>query len=132
MLFEKKKAYAKTDKIEDFVNFPNQEVRIIVHCLRRRSREDICETAKRLVGKRYREGEYHFLQQNCQHFASYCVLGKEWMSDKDNLIEKGKVIGGIAAVVAAGAIIYAVFSESENYEQEKEKDDRKLASTSRR
>ncbi|KAE9549200.1 hypothetical protein FO519_007595 [Halicephalobus sp. NKZ332] len=89
VLSEKRKAYAKTDKIEEFVNFPNQEVRIIVHCLRRRSREDICETAKRLVEERYREGEYHFLQQNCQHFASYCALGKEWMSDRDNLIDKG-------------------------------------------
>uniref|UniRef100_A0AC35FXS6 LRAT domain-containing protein n=1 Tax=Panagrolaimus sp. PS1159 TaxID=55785 RepID=A0AC35FXS6_9BILA len=124
VLSDKREAHARIDKFQKFVSSEDQEVRILVHCLRRRSREDICSTARRLAEERYRAGEYNLLQQNCQHFASYCVLGVEWMSDKEPLIEKAMFIGSIAAIIGGAA--YAIFSRNSNNNNRNEREQEQI------
>uniref|UniRef100_A0AC35FZH5 LRAT domain-containing protein n=1 Tax=Panagrolaimus sp. PS1159 TaxID=55785 RepID=A0AC35FZH5_9BILA len=108
ILTEKLEAHARIDPFQGFLSPENQEVRIIVHCLRRRSRKDIRAIAHRLADndvipeERYYSGDYHFTKQNCQHFASYCVLGKQWMTDNDPffnkiIIKAANLIGSAAA-----------------------------------
>uniref|UniRef100_A0A914ZG81 LRAT domain-containing protein n=1 Tax=Panagrolaimus superbus TaxID=310955 RepID=A0A914ZG81_9BILA len=131
VLSDKREAYARIDTFQKFVSSEDQEVRIIVHCLRRRSRDDICLTARRLAEERYRSGEYNLLQQNCQHFASYCVLGVEWMSDKGPLLEKAMFVGSIAAIIGGAA--YAIYSRnSNNNEDEREQEAISYGETTRR
>ena len=101
-----------------------------VHCIRRRSREDICKTAERLVEERYRENEYNLFLRNCQHFAGYCATGKEWMSDKEYLTEKGIKYGAVIAIGVIGIIGAAAFLTA-NEEGDKKKKIQP-ASTSRR
>uniref|UniRef100_A0AC34GA54 LRAT domain-containing protein n=1 Tax=Panagrolaimus sp. ES5 TaxID=591445 RepID=A0AC34GA54_9BILA len=118
VLTEKRLADARVDSFETFG--ATKEVRIIVHCIRRQSRDDICETAIRITkGKlleeeNYGKGKYNLLLQNCQHFASYCVLGIEWMSDKKQLFEK--VVATLAVTGIAISLVYAVATRNDKIE----------------
>uniref|UniRef100_A0AC34QED0 LRAT domain-containing protein n=1 Tax=Panagrolaimus sp. JU765 TaxID=591449 RepID=A0AC34QED0_9BILA len=69
-----------------------------------------------MVDNEHGRGQYRVLWQNCQHFASYCVLGEEYMSDKNDLIEKAVMIG--AAAVALGAGIAWLFGSSDSDKKE--------------
>uniref|UniRef100_A0AC34QXE2 LRAT domain-containing protein n=1 Tax=Panagrolaimus sp. JU765 TaxID=591449 RepID=A0AC34QXE2_9BILA len=112
---DKQEAHARIDKMDSFVTYRDQEIRVIVHCFRRRSREDIVETAKRLAIEGHRHGEYHLLRQNCQHFAAYCVINLEYMSDKEELIQKGII--GATLVVAFGSAVYSFFHRNDEEEK---------------
>uniref|UniRef100_A0A914QP24 LRAT domain-containing protein n=1 Tax=Panagrolaimus davidi TaxID=227884 RepID=A0A914QP24_9BILA len=68
-------------RFNEFVLSQEQEVRIVVHCFRRRSRDEICQTARELVANNYRRNGYRLLRNNCQHFATLCVTGKEFLTD---------------------------------------------------
>ena len=76
-----------------------------IHCFRRRSREQICKKAQKLVDQRYGEKEYNLLLQNCQHFAGECAIEKKRMFDKDHLIEVlvkcGIIVSGFLAIFGA-------------------------------
>jgi hypothetical protein len=130
VLSDKREASARIDTFQRFVSCEDQEVRVIVHCLRRRSRADICSTAERLADEHYRQGEYNLLQSNCQHFASYCVLGVEWMSDKQPLIEKGMFILSVAAIVGSAA--YAFYSRDSRSDSDREHQQVTYGETNRR
>ena len=75
-----------------------------VHCIRRLPREVIWATARRLASENFRYGQYNLFQQNCQHFASYCVLGIEWMSDKEPL--QGVGVSLIYTLAGVAGIAY--------------------------
>ena len=87
-------------------------------------------TANRLAEERYRSGEYNLLQQNCQHFASYCVLGVEWMSDKQPLLEKAMFGGAVLAIVGSAA--YAFLTRNSRNDDSRERNEITSAETTRR
>uniref|UniRef100_A0A914YT01 LRAT domain-containing protein n=1 Tax=Panagrolaimus superbus TaxID=310955 RepID=A0A914YT01_9BILA len=74
-------ACARIVTLKEFVLSDKQEVRIVVHCFRRKSRTEICEKARELVAERYGYGNYNILSKNCQHFATLCALGEECLTD---------------------------------------------------
>uniref|UniRef100_A0AC34RTL1 LRAT domain-containing protein n=1 Tax=Panagrolaimus sp. JU765 TaxID=591449 RepID=A0AC34RTL1_9BILA len=82
VISEKSEARAIVSSLKYFLVHPDQELRVIVHCFRRKRRQDICSTAYDLVRYEYGKGQYNVLWKNFQHFASYCVLGEEYMSDE--------------------------------------------------
>uniref|UniRef100_A0AC34G4V1 LRAT domain-containing protein n=1 Tax=Panagrolaimus sp. ES5 TaxID=591445 RepID=A0AC34G4V1_9BILA len=78
---DKKEACARIVQFNEFVLSADQEVRIVVHSFRRKSRFEICEIAKQLVAERYGYGQYDLFNKNCQHFVTLCVLGEERRTD---------------------------------------------------
>uniref|UniRef100_A0AC34G9X9 LRAT domain-containing protein n=1 Tax=Panagrolaimus sp. ES5 TaxID=591445 RepID=A0AC34G9X9_9BILA len=78
---DKKEACARIVQFKEFVLSDDEEVRIVVHCFRRKSRFEICEKAKQLVAERYGYGQYDLFNKNCQHFVTLCVLGEERRTD---------------------------------------------------
>uniref|UniRef100_A0AC34QCF9 LRAT domain-containing protein n=1 Tax=Panagrolaimus sp. JU765 TaxID=591449 RepID=A0AC34QCF9_9BILA len=87
--------------LEHFLVNLDQELGVVVHCFRRKMGQDICKTVRELVNNQHGREQYRVFRQNCQHFASYCVLGEEYMSDKKGLIEKAVRVGAAAMAVAA-------------------------------
>uniref|UniRef100_A0AC34PXT9 LRAT domain-containing protein n=1 Tax=Panagrolaimus sp. JU765 TaxID=591449 RepID=A0AC34PXT9_9BILA len=118
VISEKSEARAIITSLKHFLVHPDQELRVVVHCFRRKRGQDICTTARELVNNQHGRGQYRVLWQNCQHFASYCVLGKEYMSDKKDLTEKAVMIGAAALAVAAGVAWW--FGGSDSDEKQKE------------
>ena len=81
---EKTNVKAKEDCWENFVGVDKDgsvpwfgTVYVIVYRLRTRSAEKIVSEALKLASDSYGKGMYNFLSKNCQHFASYCCIGKE-------------------------------------------------------
>uniref|UniRef100_A0A914QD08 LRAT domain-containing protein n=1 Tax=Panagrolaimus davidi TaxID=227884 RepID=A0A914QD08_9BILA len=74
-------AKARNVSFRAFALSKNQEIRIIVHCFRRYSGVDICTRARSFVTVNYGNGQYNFFTKNCQHFATLCVTGKEFLTE---------------------------------------------------
>uniref|UniRef100_A0A914Y2G7 LRAT domain-containing protein n=1 Tax=Panagrolaimus superbus TaxID=310955 RepID=A0A914Y2G7_9BILA len=122
LLTEKFEAHARIDPFQGFPSPKNQEIRIVVHCLRRKSRTDICATAHRLADndvtpeERYYTGEYNFLRQNCQHFASYCVLRIQRMSDNGPIVKRAII--GAANLIGSGVAEKLFFQQKQQKRRE--------------
>ncbi|KAE9549579.1 hypothetical protein FO519_007200 [Halicephalobus sp. NKZ332] len=89
----------RVDTLEDFMENPNAELRIVAHSYRRRYRDDIVAIARLLANDEYLMGKYNLLTQNCQHFASLCVRGKEIMRAipfRLEVLESGDFVLGCA------------------------------------
>lgn len=70
--------------------------------IRFRTPDEIINCAYKFEKEFYREGEYHLLLKNCQHFASLCAAGREEMTDKTNLIATGSAAIGVIGAIGMG------------------------------
>lgn len=70
----------REDSWSTFIGDPTSwwgTVSVLVYRLRMKSPDEIVATAKSFLGTNHLHGQYQFLEQNCQHFASYCSTGAE-------------------------------------------------------
>uniref|UniRef100_A0A7E4V431 LRAT domain-containing protein n=1 Tax=Panagrellus redivivus TaxID=6233 RepID=A0A7E4V431_PANRE len=127
----KNEALARIDRIERFVRYPEQPVRVVVHCIERHTPEETCEIARRLVDARHGEKAYHILRQNCQHFASRCAIDDEIMSDGQQLIDKVAKTASAIGIVAIGAtfvyqMMKVVWPDEEKEEESRNKSNNRV------
>jgi hypothetical protein len=71
---------ARNDPWSKFIGDVNSwfgTVSVVVYRLRIRTVGEITKEAENLVREQFGSGQYNFLLQNCQHFASYCCTGQQ-------------------------------------------------------
>lgn len=81
---QKTNVKAKEDDWTNFVGLNDEgdvswfgTLYVVVYRLKIRSQKEIVSEALKLASELYGEGKYHLLDNNCQHFASFCCTGVE-------------------------------------------------------
>uniref|UniRef100_A0A914C572 LRAT domain-containing protein n=1 Tax=Acrobeloides nanus TaxID=290746 RepID=A0A914C572_9BILA len=100
---EKGKACARIGRLyPNFTDSLDKDIKVVVYRIRFRTPDEIINCAYEFAKEFYREGEYHLLLKNCQHFASLCAAGREEMTDKTNLIATGSAAIGVMGAIGMG------------------------------
>uniref|UniRef100_A0AC34R3T5 LRAT domain-containing protein n=1 Tax=Panagrolaimus sp. JU765 TaxID=591449 RepID=A0AC34R3T5_9BILA len=119
----KSRAYPRIDTLEKFLGDPGAELRIVDHCFRQRDPESIVGIAQLIVDNYeelqnydmlpYQDGwlrVYNLLANNCQHFATFCAVGHESMTEAEELIKKAKKFT-FSTTFIVGMAVFAVCLE---------------------
>uniref|UniRef100_A0AC34PZB2 LRAT domain-containing protein n=1 Tax=Panagrolaimus sp. JU765 TaxID=591449 RepID=A0AC34PZB2_9BILA len=97
-LKRKNTARPRIDTLVKFLGDPRTELRIVDHVFRQRDPKDIVEFAELYVNS-YKNNSmslcrngnariYNLISNNCQHFANYCVTGRESMTELRNMFQE--------------------------------------------
>ncbi|CAF1462456.1 unnamed protein product [Adineta steineri] len=83
--FNKEEARIMKTSWSTFYGDKAAEINIVLRFYKRRTNEEVLQVAESLIGAR--KGTYHFLRENCQHFAGYCQTGYDFSPEVFEMFE---------------------------------------------
>lgn len=110
----KTNAVIKDDDITVFWG-SNKLMKITYPKRKARDPEDVIKTAKRLKDNPAQWGSYDLIKNNCEHFATYCKIGKAVSTQVDEkikiMVENRKPIAATALSASGSAGAYSLFNK---------------------
>ena len=82
------------------------------------SAEEIVEVAKNHIGQKYFRGrKYNIINNNCEHFAHFCVYGKKKSEQVERVVKTVSVAAAGVVVAVAGALIIPKKNKNDKKEE---------------